>query len=146
MLVLPLPKLISDIPSSSLNRSQAVSSRPLAPSKSFTWAFSFDKSPSWQGRPFQCPAMGLLHCSGLVWARSSSETGGQVSTRGLPCETQALLHNQLKFQYDKGGIPQLLSLMASRHWSSLYQHLFSSKCPLGQWSPSPQWRGPQMLE
>lgn len=77
---------------------------------------------------------------------SSSETGQQVSTRGLPCKTQPLPQNQLKIQCDKGGIPQLLSPMASQHRSGLYQHLFSLGCPLGRWSSNLQGRGPQLLE
>lgn len=72
MLVLPLPKLISDIPSSSLDRSQAVLSRPLAPSKSCLASpgLSHLINPIHdRAGPSQWPAMGLLHCSGLVGAR-----------------------------------------------------------------------------
>lgn len=72
MPVLPFPKLISDIPSSSFTRSQPVLSRPLAPSKSCLASPGLSHLINHihdRPGPSQCPAMGFLNCSGLVRAR-----------------------------------------------------------------------------
>lgn len=72
MFVLPFPKLISDIPNSSFNRSQPVLSRPLASSKSCLASPGLSHLPNHihdRPGPSQWPAMGLLNCSGLVRAR-----------------------------------------------------------------------------
>lgn len=82
--------------------------------------------------------------TGLVWIGGGCKTGGQVSMRSLPCKRQLWLQKQVRIQRDKEGIRQLLFPMALQHWCGLYKHLFSSGCPLRQWSSNPQGRGPQL--
>lgn len=145
MLVLPFLKLISDISSSSFNRSQPVLSSPLAPSKSCLASPGLSHLINYihnRPGPSQSPAMGLLNCSGLVRARQQLWDGRASIHNGSALWNTASAAKPAKNPMWQGrNSTTALSPMASQHWSGLYQELFSSRCPLGQWSPNPQGRG-----